>query len=214
MSIFVLAASNLFIAGLTWLVLFLAVALGSAGAERLRKQQRFDIELGLTILGSFGGAFGLLWLTTSGYAVFLPGISLGLAAILISLRNSKRRTRRLETRELELSFSIGMVVIAWTFVRGAITLVGVVGHLLGVIGLEYGRLAGISALLAPVVIAAIAYRFFQEQRKRLNSSWSKQMQNVAYRKIEEEKEQLRRRITEIEDMQRYYEAGSGGKEAD
>jgi hypothetical protein len=198
---------TLVVAGVPWIVLVLSVALGNAGAERLRRQQHFDpvlIELGLTILGPVGAMFFLLWLLTNGYARLIPGLLCGVVGAAIFFGTGARRGR---FGSVEAAFSLGALVVGCTFIVGVKDLISKVGESLETVGLEYGPLARLAVWLAAVSIAIPVFKFWERNARRRQRKHSKKMQDDAtYRKLFEEKCQLEGRLKDIHKKEEWYES--------
>lgn len=201
-----LAFGNVVVAGVAWVGLVLSVALGSAGAEQLRKQQRFHpalIELGLTILGPVGAVFFLLWLLTKGYALLMPGLLCAVAGAAIFFRAGVRRDRFGST---EGGFSVGALIVGCTFILGVNDATSKVGESLDLIGVEYGPLARGGLLLAVAAMSVLMFKLWERSARRRDSEHTKRMQDEAsYRKLFEEKYQLERRLKDIYDREERYE---------
>jgi hypothetical protein len=200
-----LVVANLVFAGITFLGLFYALALTDAGRKRLQRQQYFNpelIELALTILGSLGSVFFILWLIEHHYALLLPGILCGGLA----LARFARRAESWQAIAGGLAFSLGLVAAIWTFVRGAIAATAEVGRLLESIGFEYGSMAGAAVgVLLWIGIPLLTFRLLALERRRQILKHTQLMQNPKYQKLAEEKWQLQKRLRDIEESQSSYE---------
>jgi hypothetical protein len=97
--------------------------------------------------------------------------------------------------------TIGLVAAIWTFVHGARDTVPWVGRTLSSIDITYGQIARVGAGLLCIVAPILALRLWAQNRKRGNLDHSELMKNPRYRKLEEEKWQLERRLREIDDDQ-------------
>jgi hypothetical protein len=198
------ALANLLVAGMTWIGLVFSAGLGRA--EQLRKQVLFDpvlIELGLTILGPVSAVLFLLWLVTDGYTILIPGVLCGVGGAAIFFRAGARRDR---FGIVEVSFSLGALIVGCTFILGASDVFSKVGETLKSIGLKYGPLARGGVWLVAVGFSVLMFNLWERNTRRRDSEHTKRIQNEAtYRKLFEEKCQLERRLRDVHERKEWYE---------
>jgi hypothetical protein len=151
-------------------------------------------------MGSVALVLFLVEAVDRGYALVVPEALLGVLFFLIFAR--KMGPAATVTKLVE---SFGVILVVWLLVIGWGQVFADWGRFLSYVEVTYGRLAGMAAFLVVASFCVLMHLLSARQRERESAKRSEWMQQVTYRKIEEEKWQLERRLRDIEDRQKYFE---------
>lgn len=187
---------TLVFAGATFITLFVMLALREAIDKFVRESELF--VFGLSTLGAVGIVAFLVEVVNRGYVLMLPGVFVGIFCIFVF-------TREFAKTIVLLVGSSGVILVLWLLTLGFDHFVADWHKFLSIAAYGYGSAARVVAALAVLSFCVLVLQLTRRQRKKEVAKRFETMRHVAYRKMEEEKWQLERRLREIEDMQKYFE---------